>query len=428
MKVLKRLSHQQQKTRRETSTDRQERIPGWRQDRLSQGRALVVGAGALGNEVVKNLALMGIGYILVADFDQVERSNLSRAVLFRKSDTRSHRSKAEVVARRAKVLNVMSQAHVQPFYGDVVWELGSGVFRRVDVVIGCLDNVEARMVLNAACLFTGTPFIDGGILGLAGNVTAVHPPLTACWECTTTSAEREGRRNRYDSCSKVMRRDLEAGRLPAVQVASSIIAGFQTQEAVKVLQGHSWAAGLMIQYNAGGKRPDLDVVTIARRPDCWCNKAETIKEVIELPLSATTNTLRDLIQMLQECGVADPQVVLPDSFVIARYCKACQTIDAIMQPTFRLDTGILFCPFCGAKSNKIELLRVETSQPSEFKNIDGGESFRERMMSMSLVELGFPRLALVSFYNTFPLRQVAELSADAAQVMGGERYAGVHGQ
>lgn len=176
MKVLKRLSHQQQKTRRETSTDRQERIPGWRQDRLSQGRALVVGAGALGNEVVKNLALMGIGYILVADFDQVERSNLSRAVLFRKSDTRSHRSKAEVVARRAKVLNVMSQAHVQPFYGDVVWELGSGVFRRVDVVIGCLDNVEARMVLNAACLFTGTPFIDGGILGLAGNVTAVHPP------------------------------------------------------------------------------------------------------------------------------------------------------------------------------------------------------------------------------------------------------------
>ena len=65
-------------SRSESVTDRQELISGWSQDRFSEGRALIIGAGALGNEVAKNFALTGIGYMMIADFDIVERSNLSR--------------------------------------------------------------------------------------------------------------------------------------------------------------------------------------------------------------------------------------------------------------------------------------------------------------------------------------------------------------
>ncbi len=74
-------------------------IPWWRQERLASARVLVVGAGALGNEVLKNLALLGVGTVYLIDLDVVEPSNLSRSVLFRAED--GGRGKAEVAARRA---------------------------------------------------------------------------------------------------------------------------------------------------------------------------------------------------------------------------------------------------------------------------------------------------------------------------------------
>ena len=78
-------------------------ISWWRQERLQAARVLVVGAGALGNEVLKNLALVGLGTIYVIDLDVVEPSNLSRSVLFRAED--GGRPTAEVAAIRAGELN-----------------------------------------------------------------------------------------------------------------------------------------------------------------------------------------------------------------------------------------------------------------------------------------------------------------------------------
>src|SRR5689334_15768239 len=78
-------------------------IAWWDQSKLGKSTMLVVGAGALGNEVVKNLALLGIGRIFLVDFDTIEPSNLARSVLFRSAD--KGRSKAEVAAERARELN-----------------------------------------------------------------------------------------------------------------------------------------------------------------------------------------------------------------------------------------------------------------------------------------------------------------------------------
>src|SRR6478736_9020492 len=78
-------------------------IPWWRQERLAAARLLVVGAGALGNEVLKNLALLGVGTVYVIDLDTVEPSNLSRSVLFRNED--GGRAKAAVAAQRAAEIN-----------------------------------------------------------------------------------------------------------------------------------------------------------------------------------------------------------------------------------------------------------------------------------------------------------------------------------
>src|SRR3954464_1338372 len=109
MKVLHKRDHSggQQE---ESATDRQERIQGWRQEYVINGRVLLLGAGALGNEAAKNLALMGLGYLFVADMDHITTSNLSRAVFFRKEDVQEQRAKADVVAQRSQALNVDEHA------------------------------------------------------------------------------------------------------------------------------------------------------------------------------------------------------------------------------------------------------------------------------------------------------------------------------
>src|SRR5690348_13320644 len=108
-------------------------ISWWRQEKLAAAKVLVVGAGALGNEVIKNLALLGVGTTYVIDLDNVEPSNLSRSVLFRADD--GGRPKAVVAAERAREIN--PEVHVRGIRGDVITDMGLGLFADVDVVIGC---------------------------------------------------------------------------------------------------------------------------------------------------------------------------------------------------------------------------------------------------------------------------------------------------
>lgn len=402
----------------ESLTDRQERIAGWRQDRMRAGRALVLGAGALGNEVVKNLVLMGLGYILLADFDRVEPSNLSRAALLRRSDARQRRSKAEAVAARARTLSVNPDVVIKPFLQDIVWDLGTGVYRRVDVVIGCLDNIEARLAANRAAWLTGTPFVDGAISGLTGSIFNLHPPETACWECTLPPEMLNLRVERYDSCWQVMNREFQAGRIATVQVASAIVAGFQAQEAAKIVQGQRWGAGTKTFYSATGGRPVLDNVTVARRDDCWCHGATPPGAPLELPLTIEGHTLGDLQRALAERGFPQAQIYFPAPFVLERHCVQCQSRATLLAPTFRLDTAALVCSQCGAGGDWVQLVTVSHNQTAGAANLSG----------LSLASLGYAPLGWVEFLpNTGGSQPAyAELSAQADEVMGGAAWGAVH--
>ncbi len=135
---------------------------------------MVIGAGATGNETLKNLALLGVKNIFIADFDTISVSNLSRTVLFRKSDI--GKKKAQVAAERTNELCLAEDVKIDWFDGDVVWELGTGIYRYVDLVLGCLDNVETRFEVNKQCWLANTPWIDTGINQLGIHVTVFVPP------------------------------------------------------------------------------------------------------------------------------------------------------------------------------------------------------------------------------------------------------------
>ena len=203
----------------------------FKKEKVKNARVLVAGAGALGNEVVKNLALFGVGHIYVCDFDQIEISNLTRSVLFREEDAYNHAYKAEIVAKRAKEIN--PQIEVTPIVGNLFSEFGFGLYKAVDVIIGCLDSRIARYQLNRLSLRAGKTWIDGSIENLTG-VVKVYTPGVSCYECGLSREEFNNIMLRT-GCADVVRTQTSAGRVATTPISASIIGAMQVQEAMKII-------------------------------------------------------------------------------------------------------------------------------------------------------------------------------------------------
>lgn len=208
--------------------DRQKLITWWDQSKLTSARVLVVGAGALGNEIVKNLALVGVGHITIVDMDTIERSNLARCIFFRESD--EGMAKSEVLAREVKRLNSEIETS---FYTCPVQELGDAFIADYTLVIAGLDNREARVWLGSAVRRIGKIWIDAAIEGLMGSVQT-FTPTGPCYACSMNEVDWKAVAHRR-SCKLLGNEEIEAGHTPTNATTSSIIAGIQTQEAIKYL-------------------------------------------------------------------------------------------------------------------------------------------------------------------------------------------------
>jgi len=215
------------------SDDIFDHVPQWDQEKVRNARVLVVGAGALGNEVLKNLALLNVKRIAILDFDRVEASNLSRSVLYRPSDAELGRPKAVAAAER--LLEINSELEILVQMGDVAIDLSLGLLANVDVIIGCVDNRLARLYLNRLAWRAGKPWVDGGILNLSGQVAA-YIPGKSCYECGLTAQGWADIRQRL-GCTDMARRYALGGRATTTPIAASIIGAMQVQEALKLVMG-----------------------------------------------------------------------------------------------------------------------------------------------------------------------------------------------
>ena len=149
---------------------RQQLIDGWDQEIVSKGCVMIVGVGALGCEIAKDFALMGIGKVVLVDLDTIETSNLSRQMLFKPGD--EGRPKAEVAAERLRDMNPFLKVD---FYFEKLQKLPMSVYEECDVIIAALDNFNARLDLNKICLRLKKPMVEGGTVGFEGHVQVVIP-------------------------------------------------------------------------------------------------------------------------------------------------------------------------------------------------------------------------------------------------------------
>ena len=371
-------------------------IPWWDQERLKNATIMVVGAGAIGNELIKNLTLLGIGRILVYDMDDIENTNLTRSVLYRARDV--GRYKAEVAAERAKEINPDVKA--KAFVANIIDDVGLGVFRRMNVVLGGLDNREARLSINQSCYKVNRPWIDGAIEALNGFARVFIPGQGACYECTMTETDWM-LINKRKSCALLTHEQMADGKIPTTPTSSSIIAGVQVQEMLKLLHADRNLPTLAGKgYVFNGLTHDSYVVEYQCKEDCMSH--DTYEKIVEKPWSVKNITLKDILEEIR--GELGERAVLDfDRDIATRATCSCGESKDLFTPVHKLKGHMLACPKCGMQMNF-----------ESIHSIKGQEDF----LNKTPYELGVPLLHIVGGrvgINT----TYYEFSADEAEVFEG---------
>jgi adenylyltransferase/sulfurtransferase len=371
-------------------------IPWWDQKKLQAARVLVIGAGALGNEILKNLALLGFERIAVVDLDRIEESNLSRAILFNSQDVGSF--KAEAAARSLQ--KIAPQARVQPLVANVVQNCGLGLFAWSDVVIAGLDNREARLWINRCAWKMNRPWIDGAIEGINGLARVFVAGTAPCYECTLGETDWKLLEQRM-SCNLLLREANTEGKVATTPTISSVIAGIEVQEAVKLLHGMPTLASSGFVFE--GLNHTSYKVEYTANPDCMSHF--TFADVVELPQRSSQLTLEDLRRRgAKDLGSADVVVEFSRDIVYELECPQCGTKEERFVPvgSIRYDQGR--CPRDGQ-------MRVVKA----IHSYSGSESFGGR----TLDKVGLP------LYDVFSVRSAeAEkaylIAGDQSMVLGEE--------
>ncbi|HJJ39315.1 MAG TPA: HesA/MoeB/ThiF family protein, partial [Methanocorpusculum sp.] len=194
--------------------------------KLADATVFIAGAGGLGSPAAYYLAASGAGHIRIADMDTVDTSNLNRQILH--PESRLGKSKAESAKETLKAFN--SACQIEAFTEKIDDASVDKLIGNSDVILDCLDNFEARYVLNRAALRLNKPLLHAAVSGYTGQLTLIIPKETPCLSCIFPKAE-------------------SVQSPPALGAACGVIGSLQALEAVRYLTGARTLAGKLLLYD-----------------------------------------------------------------------------------------------------------------------------------------------------------------------------------
>lgn len=372
-------------------------------DRVRAAKILVIGAGAIGNEALKNLALLGIGHIFIIDRDTIEMSNLSRSVLYRASD--SGHDKARTAARAVKELNHNVKTTWQK--GDVTLDLGLGLLRRMDVVIGCLDNNQARLYINRACWKVGRSWIDAGIGQLNGQVRVFMPGQGACYECSLSEAQYEEMRI---PCNLLASKYENEGKIPTTPTIASIMGAVQVQEALKLLNASHWEGRTLSgrEFLFNGTVGEASVVSLPVKENCFAHSTMDLSKLVELEqASAETTTVAQLLSMARQHLNDEAVIVLNFELCVEMRCPNCRNSTRMLRPERKIYREELACAECG-RDRYLVTTHTLGGSPTDYQ---------EDFLGATLADLGVPALEIMEARGQNGVSVYVELTGDAAKAL-----------
>ena len=393
----------------ESLVDRQTRITWWSQETVSKARIAVIGAGAIGNEVLKNLALIGVGNIFICDMDRISTSNLSRTVLFTRKDVGQY--KAEVAAERVREMSVCEDVQVSYYVGDVIHGLGNGIFRQFDVILGCLDNLETRMSVNKRCNLLQLPYLDGGIWELAWGLQVYHYPHSSCLACGISAVELARERGIRYSCDAKKRKFIEEKKAPTIQISTASVGAMQVQEAIKILHGMDVVYGR--KYFFEGLNNNYEIIRIPSNPECLYHESYDYVEETDWTNQVTLEEFLEWVSAQNRGKEYYVDILFDYKFTTTGKCKTCGAEITFYQPDFLTYTEDFYCEECKSRGDLAEGF----AQSEDLTELRGSD---ERIAHLTLEQLGIPKAHIVTVRNCEDETDCRhyELSQDIQAVLG----------
>ena len=233
------------------------------QEKIRNGKVLVVGAGGLGAPVALYLAAAGVGTIGIVDGDVVDLSNLQRQVIHFTGDV----GHPKVESARDKMLAINPNVKVNTIREFLMSDNALDIIKDYDFTVDGTDNFPVEFLINDACVMAGKPFSHGGILRFEGQ-TFTHLPGTACYRCLFKSPPPA---NAVPTCS-------QAGVLGAI---AGMLGTIQAAETLKYLTGvGELLTNKLLTFNA--KTMDFRKINTRRQASCAiCGDNPTITELID---------------------------------------------------------------------------------------------------------------------------------------------------
>lgn len=233
------------------------------QEKIRNGKVLVVGAGGLGAPVALYLAAAGVGTIGIVDGDVVDLSNLQRQVIHFTGDV----GHPKVESARDKMLAINPNVKVNTIRDFLMSDNALDIIKDYDFIVDGTDNFPVKFLINDACVMAGKPFSHGGILRFEGQ-TFTHLPGTACYRCLFKSPPPA---NAVPTCS-------QAGVLGAI---AGMLGTIQAAETLKYLTGvGELLTNKLLTFNA--KTMDFRKINTRCQTSCAiCGDNPTITELID---------------------------------------------------------------------------------------------------------------------------------------------------
>ncbi len=309
-----------------------ERLAGYEPERMARSVALVVGAGALGQNTTLNLALSGVGEIRIVDKDEFEPHNRTRSPAYPLPEERDEigLGKARAVARKLGRL-MTAPAPVMRYAHKWIQELGDGAFKEVSVVVSCVDNPSARAYLSDKARLHGIALVEGGFE--AAEITLSSYPAargeaaqtTPCWRCS--HPETVG----AFSCDFYAERVEQAGFIPAIQNAAATLGGLQAEAAIAALHAQMSEPTAARAFDLNIRTGSARVVNLSTDPAC-----PGLHRSLDEPPRRLTTTNEDRVEMLvREIAAhsqADPILLLEFPFIRSAACRECQQMTVVDSP------------------------------------------------------------------------------------------------
>lgn len=353
-----------------------ERLAGYDPSRMQSGLPLIVGVGALGNNILQTFALSGAGNVRIIDPQTVSRSNLPRSPMFRRNtfDSARDRFKAKEAAITFLQQSYADAPSVEYAVAEVQ-DLGFGAFTDVSVIISAVDSDSTRAYLCDAARWLGIPIVEAGFSGSRFHVTTFsnRDPDSACLRCLRPFDEDQG----Y-SCSLYAEAVIASGGIPATQSVASACGALVAEAAIQAIHDNIETDACLLSVDI--RTWETSRVQITRDPYCsGLHRRATDILVTDIQVS------EPILVLLERSELPEPELLV-HPFVVTAPCARCGASVSVRKPARHIKSPPV-CDTCPSEPATLVLPPHVATRVGQVSQLANASMKSVRLAPGTLVEV-----------------------------------------